>query len=263
MPKTLRTTATARSFSSETTGKAPPAGNTTVRKPRGRPPARTPVVDLTDTPTPSYHHGDLPDALLEAALRVLQRDGLAGLGLRAIAREAGVSHTAPKHHFGDTKGLISELAARGYGQLRDAMRSAQGEAGADASARRHAIGAAYLRFAQAHPALFGLMFRHEIIDLQRPALAQAAGEAMAVLRIAMAAGRPHTAAVDADSTPLLNADEAARVTAAWACVHGLATLLIDGRLRGILKATTAFGDPLELALAALPTLRSTTTSDTL
>ena len=61
-----------------------------------------------DTP---YHHGDLREALLKAAERVLERDGLAGLTLRAVAREAGVSHAAPTHHFGDLTGLLSELAA--------------------------------------------------------------------------------------------------------------------------------------------------------
>jgi hypothetical protein len=65
-----------------------------------------------------YHHGALRDALLLAAERVLERDGLAGLTLRAVAREAGVSHAAPTHHFGDLTGLVSELAAIGFRQWR-------------------------------------------------------------------------------------------------------------------------------------------------
>src|SRR3989454_429604 len=68
-----------------------------------------------------YHHGALRDALLEAAERVLERDGLAGLTLRAVAREAGVSHAAPTHHFGDLTGLVSELAAIGFRQFNTAM----------------------------------------------------------------------------------------------------------------------------------------------
>ncbi len=68
----------------------------------------------SDTP---YHHGDLHEALLQAAERVLERDGLAGLTLRAVAREAGVSHAAPTHHFGDLTGLLSELAAIGFRQV--------------------------------------------------------------------------------------------------------------------------------------------------
>src|SRR6266567_6406981 len=71
-----------------------------------------------------YHHGDLHDALLAAAERVLERDGLAGLTLRAVAREAGVSHAAPTHHFGDLTGLVSELAAIGFRQFNAAMASA-------------------------------------------------------------------------------------------------------------------------------------------
>src|SRR4029077_600186 len=69
----------------------------------------------------SYHHGALRDALLEAAERVLERDGLPGLTLRAVAREAGVSHAAPTHHFGDLTGLVSELAAIGFRQFNTAM----------------------------------------------------------------------------------------------------------------------------------------------
>src|SRR3954449_9599676 len=73
-----------------------------------------------DTP---YHHGALHDALLKAAERVLERDGLAGLTLRAVAREAGVSHAAPTHHFGDLTGVLSELAAVGFRQFNAAMAS--------------------------------------------------------------------------------------------------------------------------------------------
>src|ERR1700729_4167601 len=71
-----------------------------------------------------YHHGALRDALLEAAERVLEREGLSGLTLRAVAREAGVSHAAPTHHFGDLTGLVSELAAIGFRQFNTAMASA-------------------------------------------------------------------------------------------------------------------------------------------
>ena len=71
-----------------------------------------------------YHHGDLHDALLAAAERVLERDGLPGLTLRAVAREAGVSHAAPTHHFGDLTGLLSELAAIGFRRFNEAMAAA-------------------------------------------------------------------------------------------------------------------------------------------
>src|SRR3954451_17695111 len=81
-------------------------------------PARQPASVKSEAP---YHHGALREALLEAAERVLERDGLSGLTLRAVAREAGVSHAAPSHHFGDLTGLVSELAAIGFRQFNAAM----------------------------------------------------------------------------------------------------------------------------------------------
>ncbi|MBV9561927.1 MAG: helix-turn-helix transcriptional regulator, partial [Bradyrhizobium sp.] len=96
-----------------TKSRHPPAarGRTVPSRPkRARPAPR----DARSGETAPYHHGALRDALLEAAEQVLERDGLAGLTLRAVAREAGVSHAAPTHHFGDVTGLVSELAAIGF-----------------------------------------------------------------------------------------------------------------------------------------------------
>ena len=109
-----------------------------------------------DTP---YHHGDLHDALLKAAERVLERDGLGGLTLRAVAREAGVSHAAPTHHFGDLTGLVSELAAIGFRQFNAAM-AAAGAIDAPPLMKAMARAKAYVAYAQAHPGMYGLMFRN-------------------------------------------------------------------------------------------------------
>src|SRR4051812_35887744 len=99
---------------------------------RARRRAATPAIrraagGAAEAATP-YHHGALRDALLEAAERVLERDGLAGLTLRAVAREAGVSHAAPTHHFGDLTGLLSELAAIGFARFNAAMASSSDSA---------------------------------------------------------------------------------------------------------------------------------------
>src|SRR5262245_30568894 len=134
-----------------------------------------------------YHHGALRDALLQAAEKVLERDGLPGLTLRAVAREAGVSHAAPTHHFGDLTGLLSELAAIGYRQFSAAM------AAANASGTREQKGLAsakaYVAFAQAHPGLYGLMFRTEKLDMSRPSLREASGVAFAGLARGVGASR--------------------------------------------------------------------------
>lgn len=208
----------------------------------------------TDTPTKRYHHGSLPEALLAAAETVLLRDGIPGLGLRAIAREAGVSHTAPKHHFGDATGLVSELAAVGYRRLSDAMRDAAA-ARADMRERRNAIAHAYVHFAYDNPAMFGLMFRDEIIDMKRPVLNTAAREAMRVMAAVIGAKNEPPEASAEPAPVSLSAAEAMRITAAWGYVHGLATLLIDQRLRGIINVTPEIDDPIELVDRALDDVR--------
>src|SRR6266481_4219444 len=101
-----------------------------------------------------YHHGALRDALLQAAERVLERDGLAGLTLRAVARDAGVSHAAPTHHFGDLTGLVSELAAIGFRQFNATMDAARATS-AGGLERTMAAAKAYVGYAQAHPGMYG------------------------------------------------------------------------------------------------------------
>lgn len=206
----------------------------------------------TEAPARRYHHGSLPEALLAASEAVLLRDGIQGLALRAIAREAGVSHTAPKHHFGDATGLLSELAAVGYRRLSDAMRTAAG-AVTEVHERRHAIAHAYVHFAYDNPAMFGLMFRNELTDMARPSLSEAAREAMRVMGRILGAV-PESAGTDGASVSLGDA-QAMQITAAWGYVHGLAILLIDQRLRGIVNVTPGFDDPVALVDAALRDVR--------
>lgn len=175
-----------------------------------------------------YHHGDLHDALLKAAETILERDGLTGLTLRAVAREAGVSHAAPAHHFRDLTGLVSELAAIGYRRFGAAMNDAvvPGRSWAEIGlARAHA----YLDFARAYPAMYQLMFRAERLDMSNPVLKEAANASFAGLVQAVGEGRGE--AVTNDALTLAQAADAAR---AWSMMHGFSTLLLDGRLSDIL-----------------------------
>src|SRR5262245_42337736 len=94
-----------------------------------------------------YHHGSLHEAMLEAAERILERDGIAGLTLRAAARAAGVSHAAPKNHFGDMRGLLSELAAAGFARFGAAL-VANVREDASPKSRLAAIGQGYVTFAK-------------------------------------------------------------------------------------------------------------------
>jgi AcrR family transcriptional regulator len=176
-----------------------------------------------------YHHGALRDALLEAAERVLERDGLSGLTLRAVAREAGVSHAAPTHHFGDLTGLVSELAAIGFRQFNAAMAVA-GAAGNSSKEKAMAPAKAYVAYAQAHPGMYGLMFRAERLDMTRPSLHEAASAAFAGLAGAIGASRHEQIHEEA-----LSLEQAAAIARAWSLVHGFTMLLLDGRLSDILR----------------------------
>ena len=197
-----------------------------------------------------YHHGDLHEALLKAAERVLERDGLPGLTLRAVAREAGVSHAAPTHHFGDLTGLLSELAAIGFRQFGKAMAAADASA-TTPSEKGTASAKAYVAYAQAHPGMYGLMFRTERLDYGRPSLHEAAEAAFAGLAGAIAASRHEQISEGA-----LTLDQAAAIARAWSTVHGFTMLLLDGRLSDILRRAPA-GTDVETLLDAM--LKATVT----
>ena len=178
-----------------------------------------------------YHHGALHDALLEAAERVLERDGLSGLTLRAVAREAGVSHAAPTHHFGDLTGLLSELAAIGFRRFNEAMIAARNSE-THPLMKGMANAKAYVAYAQACPGMFSLMFRNERIDMTRPSLHEAATASFAGLASAVGAGRNEK--LTGETLEALSLDQAAAIARAWSLVHGFTTLLLDGRLQDIL-----------------------------
>jgi AcrR family transcriptional regulator len=190
---------------------------------------RKPSVPRTAGEDAPYHHGALHDALLEAAERVLERDGLSGLTLRAVAREAGVSHAAPTHHFGDLTGLVSELAAIGFRQFNAAMAVA-GAVGTSPTEKARARAKAYVAYAQAHRGMYGLMFRTERLDMKRPSLHEAANASFAGLAGAIGASRHEQIHEEA-----LSLEQAAAIARAWSLVHGFTTLLLDHRLSDILR----------------------------
>ncbi|MDM0078913.1 TetR-like C-terminal domain-containing protein [Variovorax sp. J2P1-59] len=202
----------------------PPSKQTT------REPAPAPRTRRKASATP-YHHGALHATLLAAAQDLLESQGLEGLTLRAAARAAGVSHAAPKNHFGDLTGLLSELAAVGFRQFADALRlAAAGHAGSS-SERFDAIGHAYVAYAREHPAMFLLMFRGERLDMERPALR----EATELARQALAGAAAQRLGLEQEAGAPVTPDQSATMVAAWSLVHGFAMLLIDGRLNPVLS----------------------------
>ena len=173
-------------------------------------------ADERETP---YHHGDLRDALIEAAQEILETNGLAALSLRGAARCAGVSPAAPYHHFPDKQALLDAVAERGFDALTAAMTTRMDKVGGGA-ARLDASGIGYVAFAVANPALFGLMF--SAIG-QNPSagttLDSARQRAYAILQEAVAACSPDGSA------------DAAECLRLWALVHGIAKLVLEGCVR--------------------------------
>jgi len=109
-------------------------------------------------PERPYHHGNLRATLLSAAETTLREQGLDQVSLRALAREAGVSHGAPRRHFPDRQALLGALVADGYERLADELTTAIEQAGDDFAAAFQAAGSAFVRFATEDSALLDLMF---------------------------------------------------------------------------------------------------------
>jgi AcrR family transcriptional regulator len=166
-----------------------------------------------------YHHGDLKNALLRAGMQLLEADGLPGLSLRSIAAQVGVSHTAPKNHFGSLRGLLTALATEGF--LRHAATMQEGvNAATDPQGRQRAAMVGYVNFARAHPQLFALMFSPLYYDYTDPAF-HAAGQASYAVLAGISKG------LDWDKADQPGADRRAEMML-WSIVHGYATLLLGG-----------------------------------
>jgi AcrR family transcriptional regulator len=171
------------------------------------------TTDSAVTENKPYHHGDLRRALLDAAEKVLEREGPGGLSLRAVAREAGVSPAAPYHHFKDKEELMLAVGRAGFTKL-NVVLAAAATGRPDLGDRLADIGLAYVEFAQQHPAAYRVMYdcarrvdampeseEHDKsgFSLVKDAIREAAGEIGEV--------DVHLAAI-----------------AAWCAVHGLAEM---------------------------------------
>lgn len=161
-----------------------------------------------------YHHGDLPSALVRAAMELLEDGGATELSLRAVARRAGVSTAAPYRHFADRNALLSAVAAVGYREL-----------AADLAAVHHmpihaddlaAIAVGYVQFALKRPGLFQVMFAEQCDSTSAERVA------------AVEAVHAYLNSIVQQVFPA--ADQDAMAMAVWGLVHGLAFLHLDGKL---------------------------------
>ncbi len=167
-----------------------------------------------------YHHGDLRSALIALALETIEQSGPEEIALRTLARRAGVSGMAPYRHFADKASLLEAVARQGFADLRDSLRAVEHP---DPKKALIAFGVVYVRFARSRPGLFRLMF----------------------------GGAPPTPTTQLAETPdtvfgLLTgciaqlvppARRQITLLACWSIVHGLACLVVSGRIRQPMPAT--------------------------
>jgi AcrR family transcriptional regulator len=168
---------------------------------------------------PTYHHGDLRAAILTEAARLVSERGPDRVSLRELAREAGVSHAAPAHHFTDRRGLFTALAAQGFELLAAAL--------AESRPRFLDAALAYVRFAIEHPGHYRVMFDKSLVDPSNRDLAAAQAAAGAELSRGVASLPDQQA----------KADPAGAELAAWSLVHGFSMLWLNDAVNARLKAT--------------------------
>ena len=180
----------------------------------------------------AYHHGDLRRALIDAGLKILEQDGIDALSLRQVARTIGVSQAAPYAHFKDKHAILEAIAKEGFGLLLDYMHR-WGDKAKDDPSKLTAYGVAYVSFAVDHPALFKLMFGSELSAGETLDFSATTSDAYELI---LTTSKRLLGDAGAD-------DEKVGLHAmyAWSSVHGLANLLVDGRLDSQLAA--AGNDP--------------------
>ncbi|MCY1047384.1 TetR/AcrR family transcriptional regulator [Corallococcus sp. bb12-1] len=178
-----------------------------------------------------YHHGDLRQALVDAAVALISEEGFGALTLREVARRAGVTHAAPYRHFTDKEALLEAVAIEGFRTMAREMRERMATAPPGPLDQLSAAGVAYVLFAVRHPPHFRVMFGPHFRHPLKPESPPGEEDAFALLVRGIASGQ---------AAGLLRAgDPRALTLTAWSLVHGLASLFVDRQLDEAVKGLEA------------------------
>jgi len=166
-----------------------------------------------------YHHGDLKRALMIAASELLEEVGYEGFTLRKCAARAGVSPSAPAHHFKDANGLLNSLAVEGFQSLSSKLRAAFLKTSKNTANPCMVAAVEYLQFAKSYPALYKVMFGSRL-DADNQELKSAGESCFNNLRVSVSEIFPdkNTDSINAISLQM------------WSSIHGLALLIIENRV---------------------------------
>jgi AcrR family transcriptional regulator len=171
----------------------------------------------------TYHHGDLKNALIQAGVEILASEGLGGLSLRKVAKQAGVSHAAPYSHFADKQALIAAISTEGFKQLYVQIESVKAVQAGSPPDLLVETAWAYFQFALNEPDRFKLMFS-SVLEKEKdyPDFVESSQQnfqqVVRVVEICQQAG------ILKPGPPELTA------VSVWGAVHGLAMLVLEGQV---------------------------------
>jgi AcrR family transcriptional regulator len=168
---------------------------------------------------PTYHHGDLKKALIEAALALLQKEGYQSLSLRKVSKMAGVSQSAPYRHYTDLESLTADIAAEGFKLLTEKLTKVKRSFSRLPLLQFRESGVSYVEFALKNPDLFQIMYGNQIPNHSKyESLIAAEEETFHVLIDIIS---------DCQTAGILTTQDVKKTSmAAWTMVHGIAVLLL-------------------------------------
>ncbi len=173
----------------------------------------------------AYHHGNLKESLVATALEMIEKEGLASVTLRELTKRLGTSRSAVYRHFESKEALLQEVIFAGFAMLEDAIAPILMQRDYSVIKRFSMMGRAYVEFALAHPAIYRMIFGHELqrereekCDMQDQTQATGFHALITLLQEGQEAG------VFKKEDPMLQA------TVVWSMVHGVSNLLIDGHI---------------------------------
>ena len=177
-------------------------------------------------PAKNYHHGDLKNALIEAGVEILSKEGLSGLSLRKVAKHAGVSHNAPYSHFPDKQSLIAAISTEGFKQLYVELDAAISSYPNDPKRQLQEGAWAYAQFAMAHTDSFKIMFSGVLEkEKEYPSFVEISHKTFErvvdVVRACQGAGLLRSARA---IPPAMTA------VAVWGQIHGIVSLMLEGQI---------------------------------
>jgi AcrR family transcriptional regulator len=173
--------------------------------------------------TKSYHHGDLKNALIQAGVEILSREGLEGLSLRKVAQRAGVSHNAPYSHFPDKQSLIAAISTEGFKQLYEGLDAAISSYPDDPKRQLQEGAWAYVQFAMDNTDTFKIMFSG-VLEKEK--------EYPAFVKISHKTFERVVDVVHACQEAGLLRSTPAEImaVAVWGQIHGIISLMLEGQI---------------------------------